>query len=161
MTHLLINEHGLNLHKGAFRDALALRYGWQPADIPAERFYGKAFSVQHALSCHKGRFPTLHHNEVRNLRTSLLMEVCSNVVVEPGLQAVESRGTIWGICQQLGTRELKWTWLQMVWGAREGREPSSTFGSSTHMPPPTNCHHYQERTRNINRRKMPVSSTHS
>ena len=43
-------------------------------------------SVQHALSCTKGGFPTFRHNEVKDLRASLLTEVCSNVSVEPGLQ---------------------------------------------------------------------------
>ena len=31
-------------------------------------------------------FPTLRHNEIRDLTASLLMEVCSNVVIEPELQ---------------------------------------------------------------------------
>ncbi len=28
-------EHGFALHKGAFQDALALRYGWTPTDMPS------------------------------------------------------------------------------------------------------------------------------
>ena len=86
LTSLPINEHGLSLHKGLFRDTLALQYSWQPADIPADCSCGKAFSVQHALPYHKEGFSTLRHNEVRDLTASLLTEVCSNVAVEPGLQ---------------------------------------------------------------------------
>ena len=52
-----------------------------------------------------------------------------------------------------GTRELEWTWLQMVFGAREGREPFLIFGFSTHMPPLTDSHRYQQHTRSMNRRK--------
>ena len=35
------------------------------------------------------RFPSICHNEVRNLTTSLLSEICSDVGVEPALQPVE------------------------------------------------------------------------
>ena len=33
-----------------------------------------------------GGFPTLHHNELRDLTATLLTEVCTNVAVEPLLQ---------------------------------------------------------------------------
>ena len=32
---LPIDDHGLALHKGAFRDALCLRYGWHPQHLPS------------------------------------------------------------------------------------------------------------------------------
>jgi hypothetical protein len=83
---LPLRQHGFALHKSAFRDALALRYGWIPKDIPSECPCGKPFHVEHALSCTKGGFPTLRHNEIRDLTASLLSEVCSNVSVEPPLQ---------------------------------------------------------------------------
>ncbi len=34
LTAIPLVEHGFALHKGAFQDALALRYGWTPADMP-------------------------------------------------------------------------------------------------------------------------------
>ena len=37
-------------------------------------------------SCAKGGFPTLWHNELRDLTAVLLTESCSNVVVKPSLQ---------------------------------------------------------------------------
>ena len=43
-------------------------------------------TVGHALSCTRGGFPTLRHNEVRDLTASMLSEVCSNVSIEPALQ---------------------------------------------------------------------------
>ena len=32
LTSLPLEEYGFSLHKGAFRDALALRYGWLPSN---------------------------------------------------------------------------------------------------------------------------------
>ena len=34
LSALPLEQYGLTLHKGAFRDALALRYGWTPANLP-------------------------------------------------------------------------------------------------------------------------------
>ena len=51
LTSLPLEEHGFSLHKGAFRDALALRYGWLPSNTPTSCACGKSFSVEHALSC--------------------------------------------------------------------------------------------------------------
>ena len=44
--------------------------------------------MEHALSCAKGGFPALRHNEIRDITASLLTEVCSDVRVEPDLQPV-------------------------------------------------------------------------
>ena len=42
--------------------------------------------MEHALSCPKGGFPILRHNEIRDFTASLLTEVCHDVQVEPELQ---------------------------------------------------------------------------
>ena len=86
LTTRPIEEFGFALHKSAFRDAISLRYGWSPLNAPTHCSCGTQFSIQHALSCHKGGFPTLRHNEVRDLTATLLTEVCHNVSVEPHLQ---------------------------------------------------------------------------
>ena len=83
---LPIEEHGLALHKGAFRDALALRYGWQPNGLPATCACGKANNVQHALSCMKGGLPIHRHNDIRDLTASLMEEVRTLTETEPALQ---------------------------------------------------------------------------
>ena len=44
--------------------------------------------MEHALSCAKGGFPSIRHNEIRNLMATLLTEVCHDVRIEPGLQPV-------------------------------------------------------------------------
>ena len=47
---------------------------------------GASFSVEHELSCPKGGFTILRHNEIRDLTANVLSEVCHNVNVEPALQ---------------------------------------------------------------------------
>ena len=88
LTTLPIEEHGFSLHKGAFSDALALRYGWTPSRSPTNCECGSSFSVEHALSCNKGGFPSLRHNKIRDLTAQLLTEVCNDVRVEPVLQTL-------------------------------------------------------------------------
>ena len=83
-----LEEFSFTLHKGVFRDAVALRYGWQPSYSPSSCACGSNFSVEHALSCPKGGFPTIRHNEVRDLTASLMSEVCHDVCMEPTLQPI-------------------------------------------------------------------------
>ena len=86
VTALPINEHGFFLHKGAFRDALCLWYGWKPPNLPLQFACGNPLLVNHAMVCHKGGYPTLRHNEIRDLSADLLKEVCHNTCIEPALQ---------------------------------------------------------------------------
>ena len=88
LTSLPLEEFGFSLHKGTFRYALALRYGWQPLHTPTTCACGTNFSVEHALSCPKGKFPTIWHNEVRDLTANLMSEVCNNVSIEPTRQPI-------------------------------------------------------------------------
>ena len=77
---LSLEEFNLSLHKGAFRDAIALRYGWKPVNIPSKCACGHN---EYALSF---RFPTLWHNDIQVLTANLMSEVCRDVCVEPHLQ---------------------------------------------------------------------------
>ena len=86
LSTLPLKEHGFDLHKGAFRDALSLRYGWRPPDLPSNCVCGKSFSVDHSLTCPYDGFPTLRHNTLRDLTAILLKEVCPVVSKEPPLQ---------------------------------------------------------------------------
>ena len=88
LTTLPITEFGFTLHKGTFHDALALRYGWPPKHTPTNCECGASFSVDHALSCKRGGFPILRHNEIRDLTENLLTEVCHEVSTEPDLQSI-------------------------------------------------------------------------
>jgi len=70
---------------------VALRYGWDPARIPQSCACGTKFSVEHSFSCPKGDFPSIRHNEIRDLTASLLTEICNEVEIEPTLQPVTGR----------------------------------------------------------------------
>ena len=61
-------------------------YGWALQNTPRQCNCGKTFTSDHAMVCHMGGFPTIRHNEVRDITASLLTEVCSNVATEPHLQ---------------------------------------------------------------------------
>ena len=85
---LPIEEHGFTLHEGAFRDALCLCYGWLSSSLHAKRVCGHGFTVDHAMNCGSGGFPTLLHNELRDFTAAALSEVCHDVAIEPVLQPV-------------------------------------------------------------------------
>ena len=80
---------GFALHKGAFRDALALCYGWPPLYAPSHCVYDESFSTAHALSCRLWGYPAIQHNEIRDLTANLLSEVCHSVSTEPHLQPLQ------------------------------------------------------------------------
>ena len=50
LTVLPLTDHGFALHKSAFHDALALRYGWTPSKLPSKCDCGNSFTVEHTLS---------------------------------------------------------------------------------------------------------------
>ena len=85
LTTLPIEEFGFALHKGAFRDALALLYGWCPAKVHSHCACGQPFSVSHALPCHMGGYPSIRHNEMQDLTADIM----SSVSTEPYLQPVD------------------------------------------------------------------------
>lgn len=88
LNALPIEEHGFLLSKGAFRDALCLRYGWPIAGVSSQCACGAAFSVDHAMICHKGGLPSLRHNEIRDLTAEFLSETSHCVSIEPRLQSL-------------------------------------------------------------------------
>ena len=57
--------------------------------VPSTCAYGTKFSIEHALSCPKGGFPSVRHNEIRDLTANLLTEVCNDVCIEPDLQPID------------------------------------------------------------------------
>ncbi len=86
LTSLPVEEFGFSLHKRACQDAIALIYNWPPIQTPSLCTCGAKFSVKHSLSCPKGGFPSIRHNEIKDLTANLLTEVCLDVQVEPDLQ---------------------------------------------------------------------------
>ena len=89
LTTLPLKDHGFDLTKQEFRDAIKLRYGWALDRLPTTCVCGLRFDVPHALSCKRGGFVTLRHNEVRNITANLLHEVCTDVKIEPMLAEME------------------------------------------------------------------------
>ena len=79
-------ENGFALHKGVFRDAIALRYGWRPSGMPSLCACGNRNGVEHALGCSKGGIVIRRHNGIRDVTASLLQKVTQNVETEPFLQ---------------------------------------------------------------------------
>ena len=88
LSVLPLQEYNFSLHKTAFHDAVALRYGWDPARLPQHCACGTKLTVEHSFTCHKGGFPSIRHNEIRDLTASLLTEVYHEVDVEPHLQSI-------------------------------------------------------------------------
>ena len=71
-------KHGFALHKSAFRDALCLHYGWKPRSLPSHCICGHQFTVEHILG-----FPSIHHNELRDITAKFVTELCYNVGFVP------------------------------------------------------------------------------
>ncbi len=57
--------------------------------MPTKCACSNDFSVEHALSCPRGGFPIIRHNEIRDLFASVLSQTCHDVSVEPQLQPVD------------------------------------------------------------------------
>lgn len=81
LTAFPIREFSFCLHKSAFSDALAVRYGWPPKKTPTKCTCGKSFTVEHALLCQRGRLSIIRHNEIRDLTASPLTKVCHDMKV--------------------------------------------------------------------------------
>ena len=89
LSVLSLDEHSFSLHKGDFRVAVCLCYGWSLPHLPMECACGTtSFTVEHAFTCPHGGYPSLRHNEIRDTTTQLMSEVCPNVATEPTLQPV-------------------------------------------------------------------------
>ena len=88
LTVLPIKRRGFNLLKSDLWDAVRLRYGLPLKRLPSNWGYSKPYSVHHAISCKKGGFLTLRHNELRDNITEMPEEVTSDVKVEPALQTL-------------------------------------------------------------------------
>ena len=88
LTTLPLSDHGFTLQKGAFRDAMCLRYGWLPQQPPSRCVCDQKFLLEHALSCSRGGFPSIRHNEIRDITADLLTETCHGVDTEPCLQPI-------------------------------------------------------------------------
>ena len=90
ISMLSIQEHGIALHKRAFSDALCLCYSWQPNLLPSTCVCGKTFCIELTLNCPSGGYPSIRHNELRDITATLLTDICHSCGTEPGLQPLLS-----------------------------------------------------------------------
>ena len=88
LSCLPVAEHGFSLSRQCFLDALALRYGWSPLDLPDNCACGSPFSVAHAMSCLTGGYAVLRHNHVCDYLATQVQSVCPAVDTEPRLLAL-------------------------------------------------------------------------
>ena len=66
LSCLPLKFYGFALHKTTFRDAVMLRYHWTPPVCPTSCTCGHDFTIDHCISCPKGGFPSIRHNESRS-----------------------------------------------------------------------------------------------
>ena len=92
LTALPLSEEGFALNVWDFRDALALRYGWEIKDLYKHCQCGAKNSPGHAMNCPKGGFIYLRHNTVR--------DVFINVFKQAGYKDVEEEPTLHPIDRQ-------------------------------------------------------------
>ena len=85
LTALPIKDHEFTLDKQSFWDALYLRYHIAHKNLPSKCVCGKSFTVDHALSCPRGGFTIIRHNEVRDFTANLLSQCYHDVKTEPSL----------------------------------------------------------------------------
>ena len=83
LTALPLKDKGFYLDKSTFWDAIYLRYGYELKRLPSNCSCGQKFNIEHALTCSKGGFISLRHNELRDTTAELLNEVCKDVKIEP------------------------------------------------------------------------------
>ncbi|KAG0720148.1 hypothetical protein GWK47_049053 [Chionoecetes opilio] len=134
LTSLPIRAKGFNLNKQEFVDAVALRYGWPVEGLPNTCVCGSPNNVDHTMTCKKGGFVCIRHDEVRDLTASMLREVCQDVSTEPTLLPL--MGNSCGTGQPILPLRLAWTSVLGDSGP-EGSGPFWTSGSSTRWPPPS------------------------
>ena len=85
LTTLPITDEGYVLNKQQFWDALRIRYNWEIPRLPSNCACGSKFELQHILSCKKGGFVIMRHNNICDFLSTMLSEVCHDTSKEPML----------------------------------------------------------------------------
>ncbi len=90
LTTLPLQDENRVLNKCEFRDALAMRYGWKPKNLPQKCACGKENSIAHCLDCKLGGFVSMRHDQIRNTIARLMTKAgCKSVEIEQQLLPVE------------------------------------------------------------------------
>ena len=86
---LPIQEQGFSLTKNEFHDALAMRYNKPVKNLPSKcPCDSSAFTVTHAMNCHKGGFVNARHDKIRDFECGLLKTILHDVERESLLNPV-------------------------------------------------------------------------
>ena len=84
LTVLPLADNGFSLNNEQFWDSIHIRYGWEiKKNLPTTCVCGSKFT--HSMSCKKGGFITLPHNNIRDITAKMFGEICQDVPVEPVL----------------------------------------------------------------------------
>lgn len=90
LTAIPSHDHQTILAKGDFRDAMCLRTGREPKGLPTTCGCGERFNAAHSMTCMRGGFRGVMHNEVQEVIYYGCKEAgFTNVVREPVLQKLD------------------------------------------------------------------------
>ena len=91
---ILIFFSGYVLTKREFWDGVNLKYNWLLSCMPSKCVCEANVDLSYAFTCKKGGFLIIRQNEIRNITTNLLNEVCKDVCVEPLLTPLSGESII-------------------------------------------------------------------
>ena len=74
--------------------------------------------MDHALNCPTGGFPSIRHNEIRDLTANLIAEVCHDVCVDPSLQPLCGEHLSYATSNREDTARLDVS-ARCFWGLRQ------------------------------------------
>ena len=87
---------GFIFNEQEFRDSICLRYRWRIPNTPSFCACGEKNSIDHSLSCKKGGYIHMIHDNIRNLDTEFMKEVCKDVKIKPGFIPIDNSNAING-----------------------------------------------------------------
>ena len=67
LNAIVLDEHGFNLSKGEFRDALVPRFKYDIKDLPSRCPFTQRFDIIHAMNCNCRLVVFLRNNDIRDL----------------------------------------------------------------------------------------------
>ena len=91
LTIIPLMEHNFHLDKTMFWDSIRIYYDIPLKYLPSRCVCDQNFNLEHTLSCKKGGFIILRHNELRDFTTKQLSEVWHDVRLEPQLKPLASK----------------------------------------------------------------------
>ena len=83
LSTLPLKAHNFYLNKQTFWDTIYLRFGIPIPRLPTNCVCGLKFSIEHALTCKKGGFISIRHNDLRDFTAEILDEIHNDVSIEP------------------------------------------------------------------------------